>query len=126
MIRNEKGQATIEFALMVSVLMILFLSVIDFGLIYYQRIRINYIGSEISTIVRNGGDVNDVSVYLANNSVNDYLNYDITYNQSLPASSGDIVEYNISRQIDIYGPVTKPILGNEYQVELKFVTVVEY
>ncbi|WBW95545.1 TadE/TadG family type IV pilus assembly protein [Oceanirhabdus sp. W0125-5] len=119
--RKEKGQAVVEIALVLPILLVLLCGVIDFGRILYASIHLNMVSQEA---VRMGGlgksdsaiveYVND-TVDLANK---DTISVNITPNDS-NRSSGEYVTVQINYQVKYITPIIGVFISTPYNVSTK-------
>ena len=100
--RNSKGQALIEFILVLPVLLLVIISIIDFGNIILKKYNLENDIDAVSTLYKNGKDVN---VYL--NS------HDLTIEYAYDA---DFTTIKLNKSIKIISPVLVPIFGSNYTI----------
>lgn len=94
---NRKGQALIEFIIILPIFIMLMLAVFDYVRIYSEK-------SKLESVMED--------VILDNNA-----NTDVKFTKK--QIDGNKVEYTVSKDIDIYSPVLSVILGNNYEVSTK-------
>lgn len=94
---NRKGQALIEFIIILPIFIMLMLAVFDYVRIYSEKNKLESIMED---------------VILDNN-----VNTDIKFTKK--QIDGNKVEYVVSKDIDIYSPVLSVIIGNNYKVSTK-------
>jgi len=122
---NQKGQATVELALTLTILMLIFISLIDVGLIYYNKLLMNHMGQEVIAIVRKEGSETDVQNYLDTQSQLDLNKLIISYSTSIPAVEDTLLSVDISYEVPVIGPVTSVVLGTSFTITETYVTKVE-
>jgi len=122
---NQKGQATVELALTLTILMVIFISLIDVGLIYYNKLLMNHMGQEVIAIVRKEGSETDVQNYLDTQSQLDLNKLIISYSTSIPAVEDTLISVDISYEVPVIGPVTSAVLGTSFTITETYVTKVE-
>jgi len=122
---NQKGQATVELALTLTILMVIFISLIDVGLIYYNKLLMNHMGQEVIAIVRKEGSETDVQNYLDTQSQLDLNKLIISYSTSIPAVEDTLISVDISYEVPVIGPITSAVLGTSFTITETYVTKVE-
>ena len=101
--KNKKGQALIEFILILPVLLLILFMIIDFGKIILCKNHLENTLSDVVTLKENNGDIN---TYLSQDE------YKITYK---------IVDNKIilETKLDLITPGLKNILKNPYKVSVE-------
>ena len=103
--KNNRGQALIEFVLILPVLLLLIFALIDFGRIIVCKNHLEGVMNEISTL-----DDNEISNYLKKDS--DYkISYDIKINEYKTIT--------LTTNLDLVTPGLKNILSNPYIVKVE-------
>lgn len=100
--RNSKGQALIEFILVLPVLLLVIISIIDFGNIILKKYSLENDLDNVSTLYKDGKDVN---AYL--NSHNITIKY---------TNDDEFTTITIYKNIKIISPVLVPIFGSTYEI----------
>lgn len=90
---NKKGQALIEFIIILPVFVMIMVSVFDYVRIYNEKSMLESVIEEV--IIDDDYKNNDV---------------DITKNEN---------DYKVSKEITIYSPLLTPFLGNNYKVSVE-------
>ena len=102
---NRRGQALIEFVLVLPVLLLIIFAFIDFGRIIICRAHLE--------------NVLDSVALLDDSEVNNYLeaddNYRITYNYEI----NEFKKITLSTKIEIMTPGLRSIIGNPYTVSVE-------
>jgi len=90
---NRKGQALLEFVIILPIFFIIVLFLLDFSNIFYNKIYLE----------------NQLNNYVNNNKVNNDINYkkDITK---------EYVEITLSKDIKLLNPILKTILKSPYNI----------
>ena len=102
---NKKGQALIEFILIMPVFMIIIMSLIDVGNIFIKKDELN---KSIETIHE----------LYQNNETEKLVLYTTKENITLEENIKDnLVDIKISKKIKINAPILTNILGKEYKIE---------
>lgn len=98
--KNEKGQALIEFVIIIPILIMMLFIIIDFGNIMYEKNKLENTSTDIVTLYKEKGTLNDDEVS------------DITDDKSLNCkiiSNNDYTEIKLSKKLNIISPVLKNI-----------------
>ena len=104
---NKKGQALIEFILVMPVFMLILMSLIDVGNIYMKKYELNNDLQTIETLYKNN-DAQKIAIYTSNN------------NLSLEEKiENDLITITLKKQVKINAPILTNILGKNYSVEAK-------
>lgn len=104
---NRKGQALVEFVLILPVFILILLVIVDFGSILYSKNQLENNSTDIVRLVLNGEDVLDFS--------SRYPDYEI----SLEDTQNQYREINITQKIKIVTPFLDRILGNPCVIKTK-------
>lgn len=105
--RNEKGQALIEFVLILPLFLLMVIGTIDLGNIVYKKYSLEGKLDYVVDLYKNESEV----------KLNNYLNeenLDVTLNQK--ASYTEIILIDHSK---VSTPILKEIIGNNYKIEAK-------
>lgn len=90
---NKKGQALIEFIIILPVFVMIMVSVFDYVRIYNEKSMLESVIEEV--IINNDYENNDVDIIKNENN------------------------YTVSKEIIIYSPLLTPFLGNNYKVSVE-------
>ena len=104
---NRKGQALVEFVLILPIFILILLVIVDFGNILYSKNQLENNSTDIVRLVLNGEDVLDFS--------SRYPNYEIT----LEDTQNQYREINITQKIKIITPFLDRVLGNPCVIKTK-------
>lgn len=102
--KNNKGQALIEFALILPVLLLVIISIVDFGNIILKKYSLENDIDNISELYKNG----NVEPYLNNKNLT--IKYDY---------ADDFTTITIYKKIKIISPVLVPIFGSDYEIHVE-------
>lgn len=103
---NRKGQALVEFVLILPVFLFLIFAVYDFGMIFNKKNKLENTSTDIIELYRNGKALDDI--------VPLYPELEITI-----TSDNNYNEIKVSDKIKIITPGLNRIMGNPYIVEVK-------
>lgn len=104
--RNNKGQALVEFVILIPVLMLLILSIFDLGNIILKKYKLE---NELDTIIN----------YYNNNDeqlMNSYASMkDISIKKE--RKNNNMIDIKVLYEVNINTPVLNKIMGENYQIE---------
>lgn len=103
--KNNRGQALLEFVLILPVLLLLIFALIDFGRIIVCKNHLEGVMSEISKLPDE-----EIEAYLKKDS-----DYKITYKVKLDKYKN----ITLTTKLDLVTPGLKNILSNPYKVEVE-------
>lgn len=102
---NKKGQALVEFILIMPILLIIIMGIFDFGNILYQRYQLENNIDYVVDLYNHGKSI----------EINDYIN-----DNKLDLITDEKKEYKVftlKKEININTPFINLILGKKYIVE---------
>ena len=102
---NKKGQALVEFILVLPILLLIIISMIDIGNIFLKKFDLNNDLETVATHYENG-DMTNLNNYLEEENINLSEN-----------SKDDMITLTLSQKVSISTPVIKQVLGNEYEIK---------
>ncbi|WP_428911920.1 TadE/TadG family type IV pilus assembly protein [Niallia sp. Krafla_26] len=127
MIKSEKGQATVELALSLVILMFILFGIIDFGRIFHTYLTLEHAGREAARIASLGGT--DVEVEerakASAPSLNDSNVSVMISPTSQSRSRGTYVTVNMTYPVSISVPLLQNVLPNPFVLHSKTVMRVE-
>ena len=101
---NRKGQALVEFVLILPIFLLLLFVIVDFGNIFYNRYELQNQSSDIVRLVKSGDTVDDI-----------YSKLDV----DVSTYKSDYKKVTISKSIKLITPFMDRILGNPYLVKVE-------
>lgn len=100
---NRKGQALVEFVLILPILMLILFAIIDFGLIISKKNELENMSVDIVTLFKNGKTIDEINdMYL-----------DVSIDKE---DNNDYTKIKISKDINVMTPGLNLILGNPYRI----------
>lgn len=106
---KNKGQALVEFVLVLPVLLLLIFAFFDISRIMLGRNHIESVMDEVVSLVHNEKSLNEINDYLEKDD------YDIT----CKINNGEYTEIVLSSKIDLITPGMKRILDNPYTIKIE-------
>ena len=102
--KNNKGQALIEFVIVLPVLLLIIMAIIDFGNIFSKKYSLENDLDVISNMYKEQ-DYNSINNYIKEKNIN--IDYD---------KEDDFIIINISKNIKINTPILSSVLGKNYKI----------
>ncbi|MDD2469921.1 MAG: TadE/TadG family type IV pilus assembly protein [Bacilli bacterium] len=109
--RSNKGQALLEFILILPIFLLFLLAIIDFGRIIYEKNRLEGVASDVVDLVNNGV-LSDAEI---ENKLEEYYNMPLALMIERKEVNTII---NISREIDVLTPGLGIAISDPYVVEV--------
>ena len=109
MLKTNKGQALIEFVLILPIFLMLFLGIIDFGNILYQKNHLENVMVDVVDMISTDLTFNEVK-----NNIDNYYNSKLKLTIT---SEGKNTFINLSTVVNIYTPGLDLIISKPYKVE---------
>ena len=103
---NKRGQALIEFVLILPIVIIILFVIVDFGIIFSHKASLENNSYDIIELIKNGENIENIE--------NKYVGKSITV-----STDGDYMVVNISENVKIFGFGLKNILPNPYPISLE-------
>ena len=116
MIKNNKGQALIEFVIILPVLIMLIFSFIDLGRIILENNRLENLTTNVINHYAKNKDYNDVKNYIKSLGYDDI---ELSIKQE-----NSIMKIKLEKDVDLITPGIDSLLGNPYNVKVE--RIVDY
>lgn len=102
---NQKGQALVEFILIIPILLIILIGMVDFGNIIYQKYKLE-------------NNLDDLINYYQTNQNQKITEYTNKNNIIMTTQTNqNEITIKVQKQIPVNTPVLNRILGNPHQIE---------
>lgn len=103
---NRKGQALVEFVLILPIFILILFAIVDFGMILNKKNELENISVDISNMIRNDDDILKIKekypkLTIATREDNEYI------------------DIEISEKVNIITPGLNRVLGNPYTVKVE-------
>ena len=105
---KKEGQALVEFVIILPIFLMLFLGVIDFGKIFYNKIILESTINDVISLNENNMSEEEIKEKLNLEDMNLIINEDTSYK-----------EISLAKEIEIITPGLNLILNNPYKLEVK-------
>ena len=106
---KNKGQALVEFVLILPILLLLIFAFFDISRIMLGRNHIESVMDEVVRLVRDDSSYDEINNYLAEDD----------YNITCKINNGEYTEIVLSSSIDLITPLMKRVLNNPYTIEIE-------
>ena len=103
---NKRGQALIEFVLILPIFLFILLTIYDFGIIFNTKNKVSSYSNDIINMYNNGKSIDDIETI--------YDDLSITY-----SNENNYSKLEISDSVNLMTPIMKKIFGNPYEVKLE-------
>ncbi len=103
---NRKGQALVEFVLILPIFILLLFVIVDFGMVLSKKNELENISVDVVEMLKSNSSINDINGLYSN--VNISIDSDEEYTKVV-----------ISSDVDIMSPILSRILGKEYVVKVE-------
>ncbi|WP_071396873.1 TadE/TadG family type IV pilus assembly protein [Bacillus tuaregi] len=125
--KSEKGQATVELAFSLVILIFFLFAIIDFGRIFHAYLTLEHAGREAARIASIGGTDSDVWIRAkesASTLTIDPRNFSVSPTEQ-NRKRGTYVTVNISYPVSFSTPLIQSVLPNPLMLQAKTVMRVE-
>jgi len=108
---NKKGQALVEFIIILPVLIMLFFGAVDFGRIVIRKNELESITSDVVKLYKEGSSYEKIESFLKENNENNTI--------SIKNKDNEYVEFELQSEMTFVTPGLGKILGEPYIVKSK-------
>ena len=102
--KNNRGQALIEFVIVLPILLLIIVAIIDFGNIFSKKYSLENDLDVISSMYKEN-DQDSINSYIREKNIN--INYE---------KKEDFIIINVSKTIKVNTPILNNILGKNYKI----------
>lgn len=113
-LRDDKGQSLVEFAIILPILMLLVMGIIEFGMMLNSYLAIQNAsreGARYGIIGTSNGDIQNLVASTSPSLNSSYLTVDITPNDG-SRKSGDTLTVKVSYEYHLTVPIISSLLGD--------------
>ena len=103
---NRKGQALIEFVLILPVLIFILFAIIDFGIIFNTKNTISNDSLDIINLFKNGTSIDEIEKIYDDASIN-------------VSNDGEYLTFKITTSVNLITPGLNKILGDPYVIDVE-------
>lgn len=113
---NKKGQALVEFVLIMPIVIMIFSSIVDISRIIIRKNELENITTDVIEMYKNNKSEEEINYYIRQNINNSMVKITKENNETT---------FNLSSKIDLITPGFNLVLDNPYNVENKRVIIYE-
>lgn len=106
MFLNKKGQALIEFVLILPVLLFILFAIIDFGVIFSTKSNLENDSADIISLFKSGTSLTEIKEMYLDNSIS-------------VSNDGKYYRFTISTSVNLITPGLNRVLGDPYLVNVE-------
>lgn len=103
---NRKGQALVEFVLILPIFILILFAIVDFGMILNKKNELENISVDISNMIRNDDDILKIKEKYPKLII-------------VTREDNEYIDIEISEKINIITPGLNRVLGNPYTVKVE-------
>lgn len=103
---NRKGQALVEFVLILPIFILILFAIVDFGMILNKKNELENISVDISNMIRNDDDILEIKEKYPKLII-------------VTREDNEYIDIEISEKINIITPGLNRVLGNPYTVKVE-------
>ncbi len=103
--KNNKGQALVEFVIVVPILIFIIMAIVDFGNIAYKKMRLENNLNDVVTLYQNK-DLEKINLLSQNEK------FDVSY-----TISGDTTSIILKQYVKVFTPFLNLILSDNYLLQ---------
>ena len=105
--KNNKGQALVEFIIILPVFLLLIMSVIDFGNIISKKYSLENDIDIVSDMYQKG-KYEEINTYVHNKDIR--INY---------STNNDLITINLNKNANVISPILNIIFGKTYEINVE-------
>lgn len=103
---NNKGQALIEFVLILPVLIFILFAVIDFGIIFYSKSNLENDSADIVNLFKNDTPIEEIRNIYSDNSIS-------------ISNDGEYYKITVTSSVNLITPGFNRIFGDPYLINVE-------
>ncbi len=114
---KKRGQALVEFIIILPILIMLFFGAIDFGRIILRKNELESITSDLVELYKNGSTYESLESFLKENNKKNTL--------KVTNKDNKYIEFTLESEVNFITPGLGKIIGNPYKAKVKRVIYYE-
>ncbi len=111
MIKNKKGQALVEFVIILPILIMIVFCLIDFGKIYYTKSNLEGTMDKVVEMYNKGKSEKEIKEYLDKNISDVSL--------KITNENNEFINIEVGKDVDLFTPGLNVILSDPYNATAK-------
>ncbi len=104
---NRKGQALVEFVLILPIFLMILFTIVDFGILLSSKNDLENVSTDIALMIRNGDSIEVVSSQYSNLEIQ-MENYQEKYQK-----------ITVSKKLSLITPILERVLGNPCEITVE-------
>ena len=114
---KKRGQALVEFIIILPILIMLFFGAIDFGRIIIRKNELESLTNNVIELYKEGSSFNSLETFLKENNKKNSL--------KVKNKDNKYIEFTLQSEIEFITPGLSKILGSSYKIEVSRVIYYE-
>ena len=114
---NKRGQALVEFVMVLPILIMFFFGSVDFGRIVIRKNELENLTTEVIKMYENNDNYDKIEEFLKLNNENNTI--------EITNKDNNNIEFNLVSDLELITPGLSKILGDPYKVSVKRVIYYE-
>lgn len=107
---RKKGQALVEFIIILPVLIMLFFGAVDFGRIIVRQNELENLTSTVVDLYKEGKSYDEIEIFLKENNPNNTL--------KVTNKDNEYIEFSLESELEFVTPGLGKILGSPYYAKV--------
>ncbi len=107
---NRKGQALVEFVIILPIILFLLFALIDFGMISFDRNRMENIVNDVIKMYKNQESKEEINSYVNNNIKDVNINIENVENYT---------NITLEKKYDFITPGLSKIIGSDFEINIE-------
>lgn len=103
---NRRGQALVEFVLILPIFILILFAIIDFGFIVSKKNELENISVDVAFMIKNDKNIDEIRNIYPNVNIN-------------KIDDDSYIKIRLSENVDIMTPGLNLVLGDPYKVEIE-------
>ena len=103
---NNRGQALIEFVLILPIFLFILFAVVDFGMIFNAKSELENESSDIIELFKNGTSIAEIESIYSDRIIN-------------ISNDGDYLRFSISTSVNLVTPGLNRVFGDPYSINVE-------
>ena len=114
---NKRGQALVEFVLILPIIILLFFGAIDIGRVILRSNELENLTTDVIDMYKNGYSYEEIDTFLKESNKNNTLN--------ITNKNNEYIEFSIESKVDFITPGLNRVLGSSFKAKAKRVIYYE-
>ena len=111
MLKNKKGQALVEFVIILPLFIMIVFCLVDFGKIFYVKSDLEATMDKVISMYNNDKNYDEIKEYVNKNISESKLN--------ITNDNNEYVVFEVGKEVEIFTPGLNLVLGDPYVATVK-------